>query len=120
MPKALVVYLIEGMLVLPVPLYCIYQELWGMGSGWLSGIGYVLAVPFLALYVGSFHGLAAPLYANGCCYYAVSFFLTACLCWLGLLWFEGSSVFYNGTWPLALGVSGVTGLLGLLPAWILR
>lgn len=52
MSKTLLVYLTESMLLLPVPLYCIYQELWGGGSGWLSGIGYVLAVPLLALYGG--------------------------------------------------------------------
>lgn len=120
MPKVFVVYIVESLVVLPFPLYCIYQEIWGTGSGWLSGIGYVLAVPFLALYVGSFHGLAAPLYSHSLYYYLASFLLTNCLCWLGFILLEGPSVFYSDAWFLAMGISGVTGLLGLLPACILR
>lgn len=34
MSKTLLVYLTESVLLLPVPLYCIYQELWG-GGKWL-------------------------------------------------------------------------------------
>ncbi len=86
--KALLVFLAESVLVLPFPLYCIYEEMWGAGSGWLAGIGYVLAVPLLALYAGSFHGLAASLYSNGLYYYLVSFVLTGLLCWLGLVWVD--------------------------------
>lgn len=120
MSKTLLVYLTESVLLLPVPLYCIYQEVWGTGSGWLSGIGYVLAVPLLALYAGSYHGLLAPLYTNGWYYYAVSFLLTGLLCWLGLAWANGASIYGRETWPIALGISAVLGLTGLIPAAILR
>lgn len=118
--KALLVFLTESVLVLPFPLYCIYEEMWGAGSGWLAGIGYVLAVPLLALYAGSFHGLAGLLYSNGLYYYLVSFVLTGLLCWLGLVWVDGASVYGKETWPVALGISALMGLLGLIPAAILR
>lgn len=119
MPKIVVFYLIEGLLLLPFPLYCICEELLGT-VGWLRGIGYLLAVPLLALYIGSFHGLAVRLYPNGLSYYLVSFLLTTCICWWGLFFVEGSGIFYKDTWPIALGVSGFIGLLGLIPAYMLR
>lgn len=31
-----------------------------------------------------------------------------------------TSIYYKETWPIALGISGVIGILGLVPAWILR
>ncbi len=120
MSKMFLVYLAESVLVLPFPLYCIYDERWGAGSGWLSGLGYVLAVPLLALYAGSFHGMAASLYSNGWYYYGVSFVLTGLLCWLGLAWVDGGSIYGKETWPIALGISAIMGLLGLVPAAILR
>lgn len=119
MPKTLLFYLIESFVVLPFPLYCLYEQLYKPG-GWLGGINYLLAVPFLALYVGSFHGLAVRLYPNGWSYYLVSFLLTTLICWLGLAWVDGASIYYKETWPIALGISGVIGILGLAPAWILR
>lgn len=119
MSKTVLFYLVEIFVLLPFPLYCICDQLQHPES-WIPGMGYLLAVPLLALYVGSFHGLAVRLYPNGWSYYLVPFLLTTLICWLGLAWVDGRNICYKDTCPLALGIAGGIGLLGLIPAWIVR
>lgn len=118
--KALLVFLAESVLVLPFPLYCIYEEMWGAGSGWI-GRASVMFWQFLC------SPCMRDRFWTGCVVVfkrvillLVSFVLTGLLCWLGLVWVDGASVYGKETWPVALGISALMGLLGLIPAAILR